>query len=343
MNFLTTLLSDRNNAAAPNQSRRRWVFATGAACCIGGVWPINPVRAQSADVQRHLDAAKAAAGTDLLSYLRLADPLMPGYAPKPLDLAALIALPAPEPAKAFDNLYFVGGAWVSAWAIPTGEGILLIDAMNNEDEGRRLIIGGMKRLGLDPAATRTLVVTHGHGDHYGAADMLRRDYGTRIAMSEADWSMTETKLEFDSPLWGRPPHRDIVLRDGDTLRLGDTALRIVVTPGHTLGTVSPIFKVQDGAATHTAMLWGGTGFNFGRKPARMKAYADAAERARRLAREEGVDVFISNHSSYDLAVEKLKAVTPGQPNPFVIGTDAVQRALTVMQECALATLASWTA
>jgi hypothetical protein len=31
---------------------------------------------------------------------------------------------------------------------------------------------------------------------------------------------------------------------------------------------------------------------------------------------------------------------PGQPNPFVVGPDAVQRFLTVLGECALATKAS---
>jgi hypothetical protein len=36
----------------------------------------------------------------------------------------------------------------------------------------------------------------------------------------------------------------------------------------------------------------------------------------------------------------LKDRAPGQPNPFVVGPDAVQRFLTVLGECALATKAS---
>ena len=55
----------------------------------------------------------------------------------------------------------------------------------------------------------------------------------------------------------------------------------------------------------------------------------------------GVEVFISNHDHYDNAVEKLAAKKGDGPNPFVLGESTVQRALTVMNECAQATLALW--
>ena len=327
-----------------DMARRRWVIAGGAACCLTAVWPIDPARADALEVKRHLDAAKAAAGDDLLSLLQLADPLMPGYKPQPPDLAKLMQLPAPAPGKAFDNLFFLGSGWVSAWAIPTSDGILLIDALNDDEEGQRIIAGGMKKLGLDVTQTRTLLVTHGHGDHYGSANWFKREFNTRIVMSEPDWVMTSTQLEFDTPLWGRPPKRDVSVKHGDIVKQGDTSVEIVLTPGHTMGTISPVFQVRDGASTHTAMLWGGTAFNFVRRPdrvQRMEQYIAAVERARTIARDRGVDVLISNHAMYDRATEKLAAMAPGKPNPFVMGTDAVQRGLTVMSECAQATLASW--
>jgi hypothetical protein len=51
---------------------------------------------------------------------------------------------------------------------------------------------------------------------------------------------------------------------------------------------------------------------------------------------------LSNHVSYDAAVAKmttLKDRKPKDPNPFVVGEDTVQRFLTVLGECALATKA----
>lgn len=151
----------------------------------------------------------------------------------------------------------------------------------------------------------------------------------------------ETKLEFDTPLWGRPPKRDISVVDGSKVRLGDASVDILITPGHTMGTISPIFDVWSGSQKHRALLWGGTAFNFGKNPERLQAYADASARTRDVAKEQGIDVFISNHNQYDGAVDKLAAKTADGPNPFVLGAPTVQRALTVMNECAQATLALW--
>lgn len=88
-----------------------------------------------------------------------------------------------------------------------------------------------------------------------------------------------------------------------------------------------------------ALLWGGTGFNFGKKPERMQAYINSTARTREVAKQQGIDVFISNHNAYDGSVEKLAVKGSDGPNPFVLGVPTVQRALTVMNECAQATLA----
>jgi metallo-beta-lactamase class B len=54
-----------------------------------------------------------------------------------------------------------------------------------------------------------------------------------------------------------------------------------------------------------------------------------------------VDVELQNHPLYDgmeTRLARLKARTAGQPNPFVVGTDAYMRFLTVMSECTRAQL-----
>jgi metallo-beta-lactamase class B len=53
----------------------------------------------------------------------------------------------------------------------------------------------------------------------------------------------------------------------------------------------------------------------------------------------GATVLLSNHTAFDGAWTKarLAAWRPqGQPNPFVVGADAVANYFTVMTECALA-------
>jgi metallo-beta-lactamase class B len=331
----------RAEAVSPT---RRGLLALGCACCLGAL-PIGPAAAQSPDVARHLAAARAAAGDDLRPWLALGGAATPGNAPGP-SIEALMAQPAPPAARAFDNLAFIGAKWVSAWALTTSDGIILLDALNNEEEAERLIEGGLRKLDLDPARIRRIVVTHGHGDHYGGATFLKQRHNAAVVMSEADWRMVETELEFDVPQWGRPPRRDVAVGDGDVIRLGDTGVTVLSTPGHSPGTISLIFDVRDGQRSERAMLWGGTAFNFGRRPDRMQrieSYIAGTRRAKQVAARENITVLLSNHSGYDEADRKLQARQPGRTNPFVIGQEAVQRALTVIEECALATQAAWRA
>jgi metallo-beta-lactamase class B len=320
---------------------RRAFLKLGCACCAMLAAPFAFGQTPSPEVAKHLAAAKEAAGSDLGAYLALGQSADPNYKQEPPDIEALMKIPAPPPGKAFDNLYFVGSKWVSSWALSTSAGIILIDAMDNDDEAARIVEGGLKTLGLDPAEIKTIIITHGHGDHYGGANYFVQKYNSRVVASEADWTMMETKLEFDSPLWGRPPKRDVSVTDGAKVTLGDSTLDILVTPGHTMGTISPLFDVWSGSQKYRAMLWGGTAFNFGKQPARLQAYIDSTARALKVAKQQNVEVFISDRDQYDGAVEKLAAKKADGPNPFVLGEATVQRALTVMNECAQATLALW--
>ena len=303
--------------------------------------PAEPPGTQAA-VDQYVAEAQRIAGTDLKFLMPVCNPqpavrATPGPAMDEM-LGKLINQPPPEPGQAFDNLFYVGATWVSAWVLKTSEGLILIDALNNAKEASDLIEGGMRRLRLDPAQIRYVLVTHGHGDHYGGAQMIAERYGARIVASEIDWKMMETGLEFDSTHWDRPPRRDIAVKDGDTLTLGDTTVRFMVTPGHTLGTISPVFDVRDHGRIHKAMIWGGTSFNFGRDMGRLDSYIAQTERMRQLSAQWGIDVPLSNHPAVDGTVAKLKARAddPTGPNPFVSGQPVVDRAMRVLNACARA-------
>lgn len=299
--------------------------------------------ATQAEVDAHVAKATALAGDDLTFLLPVCKP-QPAVRPHGPELDGyvrkMIERPAPAPGRVFDNLYFVGADWVSAWVLKTSEGLILIDALNTEAEARELIIGGMKRLGLDPKDIRYLIVTHGHGDHYGGARMLVDQYRVRVVASELDWAMMAGGLEFDLPVWPAPPRRtdrDIAVSDGDVLTLGDTTIRWYVTPGHTLGTLSPVFEVRQGGRRWNALLWGGTSFNFGRDLGRLDGYIASAERMRDLAARLPIDVLLSNHPGSDDSVRKMAAQRAGAAaNPFVGGQRSVDRSLQLLAECARA-------
>jgi metallo-beta-lactamase class B len=100
--------------------------------------------------------------------------------------------------------------------------------------------------------------------------------------------------------------------------------------------------VRDGDRRHVVAEWGGTLFNFGPIRPRLVAYANSAARFRDIAAKAGADVILSNHTVYDGSKTKLPAVRarqPGQPHPYVVGADVVQRYLTTVGECARAAVA----
>ena len=308
-----------------------------AACASPVLYPSIP---SAKNIQAQMAQVNQIAGNDLKQLVRLCNP-QPSERAKPSvemdeQIRKMIARPAPPPMRVFDDLYYVGGDWASAWILKTTDGLVLIDALNNEDEAKRLIEGGMAKLGLDPKNIRYLILTHGHGDHYGGAEYLIRKYGMRVVASEIDWYMMHDHLEFDSKVWGPPPQKDISVKDGDRINLGKSSVVMHLTPGHSEGTLSPVFSVHDGIKAHRVMLWGGTSFNFGKDLHRLESYSDSTEKMRTIAQKERVDVLISNHASFDNSIVKMKMLSanPSIENPFVMGTDAVDRALKVMGLCA---------
>jgi metallo-beta-lactamase class B len=303
-------------------------------------------------VEAHVAAARAAAGKD---FTALVDRLCTAPAPSP---AAASTVPPPvrrqgpppreswhaEPVKVFDNLYFVGEQEYSAWAVVTSAGIIIIDPIFDysvEDE----VVGGLRKLGLDPANIKYVLVSHAHYDHVGGAAFLQDTFDARVAMSAEDWEL----LGRSTGSW-RKPKRDVVVTDGQKLTLGDSTLTLHLTPGHTLGTISSLIPVRDGGKPHVAAYWGGTAFNWVTNragyitPERPDSfwfgrYIDSAQRFRQLATAAGADVLLSNHTAFDGSTTKLPAMAsrrPSDAHPYVIGPAAVARYLTVAEECAKA-------
>ena len=328
---------------------RRHSMAMVSAIGLGAALTATRPLAQSnnaATVDAYIAAAKAAAGqehTGLFNAacapnsIRPAPPAQRGQAPA----GAPAAQPAApdratwhaEPAKVFDNLYFLGQTEFSSWAVTTSAGIIIIDTIFDysvEDE----VVGGMKKLGLDPAQIKYVIVSHAHTDHSGGARYLQDRFKPRVMLSAADWDLFERNTPED-----KRPRRDMVATDGMKLTLGDTTLTLYLTPGHTPGTISYLIPVKENGRSHVVAEWGGTMFNFTRTREAFDTYIASAERFQGIAAQSGADALISNHTNYDGTKTKIPALAarkPGDPNPYVIGNDAVKRYLAVATNCARA-------
>lgn len=85
-----------------------------------------------------------------------------------------------------------------------------------------------------------ILLTHGHADHIGAVDALRAQYGAKVAIHQGDADMLTSDQKNLSCFIGAPftvGAADILLRDGDQITLGDEAIDVMHTPGHSQGSV----------------------------------------------------------------------------------------------------------
>jgi metallo-beta-lactamase class B len=139
-----------------------------------------------------------------------------------------------EPIRIFENLYYFGFSDVGAWAIPTSEGIILFDTLNSGDEARDVLVAGLKKIGLDPAQIKYVIVGHAHNDHTGGGRYLQSTYGPRMLMGGPDWDTVVTSQRPDRAVM----KRDTNVTDGQKLTLGDTTVTLGLTPGHTPGTIA---------------------------------------------------------------------------------------------------------
>ena len=249
-----------------------------------------------------------------------------------------------DPVKVFDNLYYLGTNKDSVWAITTSAGIILIDA-NFQWNVEELVVGGMKKVGLDPANIKYLVVTHAHSDHYWGVKYVQDHFHPRVLMSEADWNVVAK----DNTPAEIKPKKDMVATDGQKLTLGDTTITLYITPGHTPGTISMIIPLKDGNDKHVGAIYGGFTLGIARAgvpyfpdwPTGLKAYLDSVKRMKDIEAKAGVDTMITIHSAIDKMNDKLAAVKvrkPGEPHPFV-NKALRQRYLNLLDECVSAQLA----
>jgi len=303
-----------------------------------GVAHAQPADSDSPEVIRHIKAAEALAGEDLKTPLFLcrADSGVVVRQNLANGLQTWLA-----PTRIFDNIYYVGNRFVGVIVVSTSEGLILFDSSTSADEARDHLVPSLIALGLKPQDIRYVIVTHGHWDHFGGAAYLQKTYGARIGLSAADWDLIEKgppgALEINSRT---PPTRDMEIIDGQTLTLGDTAIELYLTPGHTPGTVSAIIPGREGGRTYALSLLGSVAFPPGLEPTDrfggLRKYDGSVLRFAELSRQAGAVGILNTHSFADGGLARLDAVqhrSAAEPNPFLIGQEAVARYYDILHEC----------
>lgn len=107
---------------------------------------------------------------------------------------------------------------------------LILDPADEEAKLARML----KEQGLKPAA---ILLTHGHFDHIGAVEPLRKQYGIRVYCLAEEKELMENPGYNLSELFGAGfgVTPDVTLRDGEELCLAGFRIQVIATPGHTAG------------------------------------------------------------------------------------------------------------
>lgn len=230
------------------------------------------------------------------------------------------------PFRIFGNLYFVGNADVCSHLIDTGDGLILIDT--TYPTTRALLIQSIWEMGFKPSDVRYILHTHGHFDHFGGTTLMTALSGAKTYLGEPDAEMFRKRPEMALIADSRYSYTelfspDVELKDGDIISLGNTKIRAISTPGHTMGVMTYIFDVTEGKETHTAGLYGGIGVNTLCRDF-IDQYGNADCRNYHLqslekVRGEAVDIVLGNHTGQNKTPEKYRQMCehPEAKNPFV--------------------------
>lgn len=214
--------------------------------------------------------------------------------------AWLAACPDPEawndwareapPYRIYGNTWYVGTCGISVILITGSQGHILIDG-GTRGGGPR-VAASMAALGFDMRDVKLLLHSHEHFDHVGGLGWLQAASGATAVASEGAAAALRTGLtQPDDPQHGLhdpfdPVRVDRVVRDGETVALGNLVLTPMETPGHTPGGLTWSWNSCEGDACKRVVYLeslgpiSGDDYRFSDHPAYLDRFRTAIERVR---------------------------------------------------------------
>ncbi len=121
------------------------------------------------------------------------------------------------------NCYIVG-------CPQTKEALIIDPGFDREGEAKKVL----KEVDQRGLRVRYIVNTHGHSDHVSGNGIIKKATGASILIHEEDAPMlAQGSLGFP----GVSPPADKTLQDNDTIKIGEVTLKVLHTPGHSMGSI----------------------------------------------------------------------------------------------------------
>ena len=228
---------------------------------------------------------------------------------------------AVEPARVVGNIYYVGTAELGSYLLAGKEGLVLLDVPL--EENAELVLENVKALGFDPAKIRVLLNSHAHLDHAGGLAAVKKRTGAELYLSERDAELAARGGRNDHAFGDRlaypPVIADAILKDGQSVRVGDIEMTALLTPGHTEGcTTWRTTVMHEGKPFDVLFLCSLTAPGY--KLIGNEKYPHIIDDYRRSfdkLRQVQPDVFLANHGSFFRLTTKLEKVRTGETSAFI--------------------------
>jgi metallo-beta-lactamase class B len=232
-----------------------------------------------------------------------------------------------KPFRIFGNTYYVGTHGLSSILITSDAGNILIDG--GIPESARQIASSIRGLGFRIEDVKVILNSHVHFDHAGGIAELQRLSGARILASH--WSaavMRHGGVARDDPQYGetRPiaPVKNVhELHDGESFRVGEIAITMHLTPGHTPGGTSWTWQSCEGPVCYSMVYAdsltavSANGFLFSNSRRYPNALEDF-EKSFAFLESTPCDVLITTHPEVSDLWERLASRDRGaKPDPMV--------------------------
>lgn len=225
-----------------------------------------------------------------------------------------------EPFRVIDNIYYVGAVGISSHIIETTEGLILLDT--GTTTMFESIRTNIKKLGFKPSDVKIIISSHAHWDHVEGHYAIKNLTGAKVMSIGEDARAIAEGID-NSALGGdgwEPTPVDRILKDSDTVTLGDVTMHAHLTAGHSKGCTTWTMKVGDGDQAKLVVFVGGTSINPGvtlLENERHPTIADDYRRTFQLLKSIQADVFLAQHPSIYKMKEKRAAMSEAKTNPFI--------------------------
>lgn len=227
------------------------------------------------------------------------------------------------PFRIAGNLYYVGTYDLACYLVTTTKGNILINTGLAASAAQ--IKSNIETLGFTFADTKILLITHAHYDHVGAMADIKKMTSAKLMADEKDAEVLATggATDYELGQYGvtfKPVRADRLLHDGDTISLCNMQLVMLHHPGHTKGSCSFLFIVNDDQRSYRVLIANMPSIITDRPFAAITAYPGIANDyayTLKAMRSIPFDIWLAAHASQFNLHEKHKPGDAYNPAAFI--------------------------